>query len=286
VNHTLYDGNATQYDFTLDSGSLYNLNTSSELALLLTETNGGTRISSTRYLQYGTVTTRLKTTKWAGVVTAAITMSDVKDEIDWEWPGAQTLQAQSNYFWLGQVNYPPTSGKTETVSNDSYSNYHDYTVDWQEDELNFSIDGKNVRTIKKSDTIDSSGRAQYPTTPARIQVSVWPAGINTSAEGTVKWAGGMINWNDPDYSAAGGHFAAVLQSVTIKCGSSSNTSLPNTPRSYVYAGNNSQGIPVAYISNATTLLNGAMGRVKVGAGVWSATCVGLMGVAIGMLLGA
>jgi beta-glucanase (GH16 family) len=35
-------------------------------------------------MQYGTVTARMKTGKWAGVVTAFITMSDVKDEIDWE----------------------------------------------------------------------------------------------------------------------------------------------------------------------------------------------------------
>ena len=96
---------ASAYDFTLDNGAIYNLNSSigmapravsynccidphppcpGELALLLTQTNGGTRISTTRYMQYGSVTARMKTSKWAGVVTAFITMSDVKDEIDWE----------------------------------------------------------------------------------------------------------------------------------------------------------------------------------------------------------
>lgn len=92
----------------------------------------------------------------------------------------------------------------------------------------------------------------------------------------------MINWADPDYTAAGGHFAAVLSSVTIKCAASSNTSLPNTPRSYVYAGNNSQGIPVAFISNATTMLNGGMHRVRLEMGmVWGAA-VAMGGVALGM----
>jgi hypothetical protein len=62
-----------------------------------------------------------------------------------------------------------------------------------------------------------------------------PQGINTSAPGTVQWAGGMINWSDPDYTAAGGHFAAVVNSLTVQCGSSSNTTVPNTPRSYVYS---------------------------------------------------
>lgn len=107
-------------------GNMLNTNASGgELALLLTENNGGSRISSTRYLHYGTVTARskhprstshrehrsttspflssVKTGRWGGVVTAFITMSAVRDEIDWEWPGANTTQAQTNYFWQGFV---------------------------------------------------------------------------------------------------------------------------------------------------------------------------------------
>lgn len=30
-------------------------------------------------------------------------MSDIKDEIDWEFPGANTTEAQSNYFWQGII---------------------------------------------------------------------------------------------------------------------------------------------------------------------------------------
>jgi len=56
---------------------------------------GGTRMSSTRYVHYGTMDfvlsklafrfetlTLSEASRWAGVVSAAITMSDVKDEID------------------------------------------------------------------------------------------------------------------------------------------------------------------------------------------------------------
>ena len=45
----------------------------------------------------------VKTGRWGGVVTAFITMSDIKDEIDWEFPGNQTTEGQSNYFWQGVV---------------------------------------------------------------------------------------------------------------------------------------------------------------------------------------
>jgi len=45
----------------------------------------------------------VKTGRWGGVVTAFISMSDIKDEIDWEFPGNTTTQAQSNYFWQGDI---------------------------------------------------------------------------------------------------------------------------------------------------------------------------------------
>jgi hypothetical protein len=45
----------------------------------------------------------VKTGRWGGVVTAFITMSDIEDEIDWEFPGAAVTEAQSNFFWQGII---------------------------------------------------------------------------------------------------------------------------------------------------------------------------------------
>jgi beta-glucanase (GH16 family) len=91
----------------------------------------------------------VKTGRWGGVVTAFITMSDVKDEIDWEFPGANTTQAQSNYFWQGVIGTlsiartlysellylmwvllvaNPSNGAIHSGLTDTFSNYHDYTV--------------------------------------------------------------------------------------------------------------------------------------------------------------
>jgi len=50
----------------------------------------------------------VKTGRWAGVVAAFITMSSIKDEIDWEWPGNKTTEAQSNYFWQGFTRMYPS----------------------------------------------------------------------------------------------------------------------------------------------------------------------------------
>lgn len=45
----------------------------------------------------------VKTSRWGGVVTAFITMSNIKDEIDWEFPGANTTNGQTNFFWQGNI---------------------------------------------------------------------------------------------------------------------------------------------------------------------------------------
>ncbi|KAI0087408.1 concanavalin A-like lectin/glucanase domain-containing protein [Irpex rosettiformis] len=170
MNASHYDGNATAFDWVLDKGDIMNTNSSGgELGMLLTETNGGTRISSTRYVHYGAISARIKTGRWGGVVTAFITMSDIKDEIDWEFPGADVTHGQSNLFWQGHIP-DKTQGGTHNISSDSFANYHDYTIDWQPDTLTWSIDNNVVRTLKRSDTIDDQGISHYPNTPSRIQL--------------------------------------------------------------------------------------------------------------------
>jgi len=277
-NVTLYDGNATAHDFVLEKGNIFNTNQNGgELVMTLTESNGGTRLSSTRYMHYGTISAMIRTGKWAGVVTAFITMSDAKDEIDWEWPGAQVTEAQTNYFWLGKANYSATQGTTVNGLTDTYVNYHNYTIDWQEDELNWLIDDKVVRTLKKSETLSSTvpGRYEYPTTPARVQLSLWPAGINTSAQGTIDWAGGLINWNDPDYVAAG-HFSAIVSQVTVKCAPMTGVQNSSAMTSYVYAANDSMGVPTVQVTNRSTLLGGAVASVRVGQSFWFGLSAGML----------
>ncbi|KAF8830414.1 hypothetical protein HHX47_DHR2000493 [Lentinula edodes] len=254
TNASYFDGNASEYDWVVDKGSIINTNSSGgELGLILTETNGGTRLSSTRFVHYGTITAKLKTGRWAGVVTAFITMSNIKDEIDWEFPGTNTTTGQTNYYWQGVIPNA-THGQTETGISDTFSNYHEYTIDWQPDALAFSVDGNVVRTIKESDAVNpTTGVNEYPNTPSRIQLSLWPAGINTSAPGTIEWAGGMINWQDQDYVSAG-HFYTLIQSVTVKCADPQSPGANIT--SYVYGSNQTMDTPSVAFSNETTV-NGA-----------------------------
>ena len=74
----------------------------------------------------------------------------------------------------------------------------------------------------------------------------------------------MINWNDPDYAAAG-HFYATIQSINITC------SDPTTPAaditSYVYGQNASSLTPAVNFSNASTV-SGAMSTLSGVTGPW------------------
>ena len=61
----------------------------------------GTLLASTHYMWYGNVQAKFKTSRGQGVVTAFILLSDVKDEIDYEFVGADLEVAQSNFYNQG-----------------------------------------------------------------------------------------------------------------------------------------------------------------------------------------
>lgn len=143
-------------------------------------------------------------------------------------------------------------------------------IDWQPETLNWLIDGNIVGTLKASDAV-MNGTSNYPSTPSRIQLSIWPAGISSEPQGTVSWAGGMINWQDPDYLSAG-HFYALVQSINVTC--HDPTIAPFNATSYVYGTNSSAFTPSIAFSNASTV-NAARGMMQDAAGpfgMWTVAC--------------
>jgi len=184
---------------------------------LLTMAQGtvGTLLASTHYIWYGKVCATLTTAQGQGVVTAFILMSDVKDEIDFEWIGVDTDRVQSNYYSQGNTVY--TNSANLTVSGGSTaSTMHEYCFDWNPDTLTWLVDGNSMRTLKRSDTWNStSGRFDYPQTPARAMLSLWPAGLASNGKGTVDWAGGLIDWNSKYMQ--NGYYFARFSKVTVQC---------------------------------------------------------------------
>lgn len=89
--------------------------------------------------------------------------------------------------------------------------------------------------MKKADTFNkTSNQFDFPQTPARIQLSIWPGGADTNAEGTIAWAGGKIDWDSEDIKRDGYYYAAVEQ-VDIKCYQTDSAPGTNSGKSYTYS---------------------------------------------------
>jgi len=93
-----YLGDASKTDWVSQGEPVIN---NGNLLLTMPKDSVGTVLSSTVYMWYGTVKARIKTSRSAGVVTAFILFSDVKDEIDYEWVGTQLETSQTNYYFQG-----------------------------------------------------------------------------------------------------------------------------------------------------------------------------------------
>jgi len=132
------------------------------------------------------------------------------------------------------------------------ANYHDYEVDWSPDELTWSVDGTVLRTLKKSDTWnETSNRYSYPQSPARVQLSLWPAGLSTNPQGTIDWAGGEISWDSPYMT--NGYYYAQFDSVTIDCYSAPSDAQVNGSQSYVLTNKNANESDFAITNDPTVL---------------------------------
>ena len=102
---TQYLGNASSTGWVA-SGSPKQFTDGDDQVVLLTlpENSAGTLLASASYVWYGKISATLKTSRTQGVVTAFILLSDVKDEIDFEFLGYDTNQGQSNFYWQGVTN--------------------------------------------------------------------------------------------------------------------------------------------------------------------------------------
>ncbi|KAF2737659.1 hypothetical protein EJ04DRAFT_430525 [Polyplosphaeria fusca] len=202
-------------------------------SLLLTMAEGtvGTLLASTHYVWYGKICAKMTTSQGKGVVTAFIMMSDVKDEIDFEFVGVDINNAQSNFYSQGVTNYENSANLT--VTDDTVSHVHNYCIDWKPDTLDWYIDDEKLRSLKRTDTWNAtSGRFDYPQTPSRIMLSLWPAGLPTNAKGTIEWAGGEIDWNSQYMQ--NGYYYAMVEEVTVECYDPPPMAIKKGSKAYLY----------------------------------------------------
>jgi len=98
TSNTKYLGDSSKTDWVMDgNAAIYNNN----VLLTMAPDTVGTLLASSTYMWYGNVKATFKTSRGQGVVTAFILLSDVKDEIDYEFVGADLKTAQTNYYFQG-----------------------------------------------------------------------------------------------------------------------------------------------------------------------------------------
>ena len=132
-----------------------------------------------------------------------------------------------------------------------------------------------IRTLNQADTWNASTNSYgYPQTPARVQLSLWPAGISSNAAGTVSWAGGLIDWNATDVQQAG-YFYAMFKEVNIQCYDAPQGAKESGNQAYIYDNNSGLNDTVEVVNNSTVLksLQGTGLDPNVGAPSGSASAV-------------
>lgn len=96
------------------------------------------------------------------------------------------------------------------------------------------MDGKEVRKLKKEETYNETSKIyQYPQTPSRLQLSLWPGGDPDLPEGTREWAGGDISWDTDDIKDPGYYYATFAE-IEIECYDPPEGAEVDGDRSYVY----------------------------------------------------
>ncbi|KAK9358616.1 concanavalin A-like lectin/glucanase domain-containing protein [Lipomyces starkeyi] len=210
-SNTKYLGDSSQADFVYTG---HPLESNGDLLVAMPNQSTGTVVASSTYVWYGKVDVVMKSSRGQGVVTAFILFSDVQDEIDYEFVGADLGTVQTNFYYQGILDW----FNSENVSlSDTFANWHTYTVDWQQDYIQWSVDGQVGRTLYKNSTQNTtSGEYNFPQTPSRVQLSLWPGGLASNAPGTIAWAGGEINWDSEDIQQYGYDYA-IVKSVNVQC---------------------------------------------------------------------
>jgi len=249
ILNTKYLGNASAADWTYSG---YPKIENNSLLMTMPKESVGTLFANNHYIWYGKVSGRIKSSRGKGVVTAFILLSDVKDEVDYEWVGADLTAVQTNYYWQGVLDWH-NSANASVSGEDTFDDWHTYEIDWQPEQLQWIIDGDVKRTLKKSDTYnETSKQYQYPQTPSRLQMSLWPAGQSSNAAGTIAWAGGEIDWDSEDIKDKGYYYSTIGQ-VDVECYSAPSDVTSTGNNSYVYTSTKAMESDVEITSNSTVL---------------------------------
>ncbi|CZT08605.1 related to cell wall protein YGR189c [Rhynchosporium agropyri] len=161
-------------------------------------------IRSKFYIFFGSVSVVMKAAKGKGIISSIVLQSDNRDEVDWEFIGGNSTHVQTNYFGKGNT----TSfdrGAYHPIATDPRETFHNYTINWTADKLEWMIDSQIVRTLLFA---EANGGHNYPQTPCTVRHGIWAGGDPSNQKGVIEWAGGIT-----DFSS--GPFTMTVKSTTV-----------------------------------------------------------------------
>ncbi|KAJ6120139.1 glycosyl hydrolases family 16 [Penicillium sp. IBT 18751x] len=182
LDSTLWDMATGQVNYT-DKGAEFAIRSE----------NASTLLQSNFYIFFGVMEVHATMAVGRGIISSVILQSDDLDEIDWEWLGYNTSFVQSDFFGKGNTTTSDRGG-THLVS-DADTVFHNYTIYWDQDRIEWWIDSDLRRTVNYSEPLTVYGK-NYPQTPCRVKISNWPVGIASESVGNIEWGGGLVNWDD------------------------------------------------------------------------------------------
>jgi beta-glucanase (GH16 family) len=152
-------------------------------------------LTSNFYFFWGRTEVIMKAANGTGIISSIVWGSDDLDEVDWEFRGTDTANAQSNYYGKGVTN--SSSGGTHAVTGNVQTEWHNYTNVWTDEKLEWWIDGALVRTLTPA---AANSSRNYPQTPMKLMLGIWAGGDSSQAAGTIEWAGGATDYDNGPYT--------------------------------------------------------------------------------------
>jgi beta-glucanase (GH16 family) len=120
---------------------------------------------------------------------------------------------ESNYFGKGN-----TTSFTRAIYHPltfaPQDDYHNYTVHWTSDQIDWIVDGQVVRTLPYAQA--DGGGGFYPQTPMKLSIGSWAAGDPANPKGVIEWAQGTTDFTQAP-------FDMFVKQVYVQDGSTGKT---------------------------------------------------------------
>ncbi|KAF1831176.1 hypothetical protein BDW02DRAFT_557424 [Decorospora gaudefroyi] len=161
--------------------------------------------NSVFYMLFGRLEVVMRVAKGKGIISSAILQSEDLDEVDWEFQGSSP-QILTNYYGKGD-NTTADRGENFDLDFVPQDDFHNYTLDWTKDRIQWWVDDKQIRELKYA---EAEGGTRYPQTPMNVRIGAWAAGdVTKNQKGVVEWAGGETDFSE-------GPFTMTVKTVYAK----------------------------------------------------------------------